>query len=188
VARLQTSFEGQKRTKVDGVAGEKEVATDLLKEKAKFSTLLSPSGNDSDKENWSPDEEGNPHYHFSAGDNSSGSRRPLPSSSLQKRQSPRRTTHGSRVLQEHRPSLFGSRANTAPIFKSSNRNRGGGKGNQARMEIFEDGSPRSAAKESLGVVVDDEVERFMRGEVSPSKKGDVDAVAGLLSLSQGNWR
>ncbi|KAH8657463.1 hypothetical protein BGZ60DRAFT_434430 [Tricladium varicosporioides] len=33
-----------------------------------------------------------------------------------------------------------------------------------------------------------EVEKFMRGEISPSKKGDLDCVQGLLSLSQGNWR
>jgi hypothetical protein len=33
-----------------------------------------------------------------------------------------------------------------------------------------------------------DVEKFMRGEISPSKKGDLDCVQGLLSLSQGNWR
>jgi hypothetical protein len=33
-----------------------------------------------------------------------------------------------------------------------------------------------------------EVESFMKGAVSPSKKGDLDCVQGLLSLSQGNWR
>ena len=33
-----------------------------------------------------------------------------------------------------------------------------------------------------------EVEKFMRGEISPSKKGDLDGVQALLSLSQGNWR
>jgi hypothetical protein len=36
--------------------------------------------------------------------------------------------------------------------------------------------------------VDREVGRFMRGEVSPSKKGDLDCIQGLLSLSQGSWR
>lgn len=36
--------------------------------------------------------------------------------------------------------------------------------------------------------VPEEVEKFMRGEISPSKKGDLDCVQGLLSLSQGNWR
>jgi hypothetical protein len=35
---------------------------------------------------------------------------------------------------------------------------------------------------------DDEVSRFICGEVSPSKRGDMDCVAGLLSLSQGAWR
>jgi len=47
-------------------------------------------------------------------------------------------------------------------------------------EIFED-------QEKSGKVPE-EVEKFMRGEVSPSKKGDLDCIQGLLSLSQGNWR
>ena len=50
----------------------------------------------------------------------------------------------------------------------------------AEMENFED---RTNALE-----VDQEVNRFMRGEVSPSKKGDLDCIKGLLSLSQGTWR
>lgn len=189
VARLQTSYGGQKK-----VDGEKEVVEiDITQDKAKSSVQVSPSGNDSDKENWSPDEEGNPHYRFNPPHNfssarSPGKRRPLPSSSLQKQglHSRRTAAHGNnRLLQEQRPPLFGSRANTAPLL---NRHRAGGKGAQAQLDIFEDGSPRSPGKENRPVVVDDEVERFMRGEVSPSKKGDVDAVAGLLSLSQGNWR
>lgn len=36
--------------------------------------------------------------------------------------------------------------------------------------------------------VGDEIQKFMCGEISPSKKGDMDCVQGLLSLSQGNWR
>lgn len=36
--------------------------------------------------------------------------------------------------------------------------------------------------------VPEEVEQFMRGPISPSKKGDLDGVQALLSLSQGNWR
>lgn len=50
----------------------------------------------------------------------------------------------------------------------------------AVAEIFED-------KEN-SAEVGEEVEKFMRGEVSPSKKGDLDCIQGLLSLSQGNWR
>lgn len=45
--------------------------------------------------------------------------------------------------------------------------------------VFEDGENAD---------VPEDVERFMRGEISPSKKGDLDCVQGLLSLSQGNWR
>jgi hypothetical protein len=46
--------------------------------------------------------------------------------------------------------------------------------------IFED--PMGESK------VDQDVDKFMRGEVSPSKKGDLDCIQGLLSLSQGTWR
>lgn len=60
----------------------------------------------------------------------------------------------------------------------------GGKKNRKRTavtpNIFEDEENTAEAGE--------EVEKFMRGEVSPSKKGDLDCIQGLLSLSQGNWR
>ena len=45
----------------------------------------------------------------------------------------------------------------------------------------------SQASGRSSALLDEEVERFMQS-VSPSKKSDADAVAGLLSLSQGNWR
>ena len=50
---------------------------------------------------------------------------------------------------------------------------------QVEPQIFEDQENGEASQE---------VEKFMRGEVSPSKKGDLDCIQGLLSLSQGNWR
>lgn len=55
-----------------------------------------------------------------------------------------------------------------------------GKSATSEVEIFED--------RTNGLEVDREVDRFMRGEVSPSKKGDLDCIQGLLSLSQGTWR
>ncbi|KXX80145.1 Homeobox protein YOX1 [Madurella mycetomatis] len=155
-------------------------------DKLKVSTLVSLSGNDSDKENWSPDEDGNPRATSShrATPSNSGTpgRRPLPSGpSRLDRKHPRRTAdHG---LQEARsPALPSSRANTAPTrgFQSRRSKRA-----ESPLEIYEDSENNSPASRPA---LDDEVERFMRGEVSPSKKGDVDAVAGLLSLSQGNWR
>ncbi|KAG9238769.1 hypothetical protein BJ875DRAFT_449881 [Amylocarpus encephaloides] len=54
------------------------------------------------------------------------------------------------------------------------------KAKEAPTEIFEDQGNAENASE--------DVEKFMRGEVSPSKKGDLDCIQGLLSLSQGNWR
>ncbi len=61
--------------------------------------------------------------------------------------------------------------------------------------VYEDGSGGEES-EGEGDVTEDrqreketseEVERFMRG-ASPGKKGDLDCIQGLLSLSQGNWR
>ncbi|KAK1755138.1 pah4 homeobox protein encoded by the pah4 protein [Echria macrotheca] len=140
--------------------------------------LIKQSGHDSDKENWSPDEEGNPRFTFSQPTaDPAPRRRPLPWSP--KRQHPRRTS--ARNSPEPYRTVLGSRSNTAPAVYPHARRGGGGKRDQSspKLEIYED---------SVGARDDDEVERFMRGEVSPSKKGDVDAVAGLLSLSQGNWR
>lgn len=172
VARLQTSF---------GPGENKEVRKDAVynPEKVKVSMLLSPSGNDSDKENWSPDEEGNPRLPLPQ---SQPVRRPLPSGTswLDKR-SPRRTP-GRRPQDRRSPPLLGSRANSAPLRGRSVR---AGKRGQSRLEIFEDVEDDSGPNVPA---LDEEVERFMRGVASPSKKGDVDAVAGLLSLSQGNWR
>jgi len=150
-------------------------------------TLLSPSG-DSDKENWSPDEDGNPDRP-----------RPLPlpetNGSPTKEDAPAATSKNprrvGRVLGDREAiakRLFSGdaatvrnhRANTAPI--SGKRLH---KGGDAAWAIFEDGKGKegSGGEEEVG-----EVQRFMRGEVSPSKRPDMDCVAGLLKLSQGNWR
>ncbi|PNY23714.1 GS homeobox 2, partial [Tolypocladium capitatum] len=133
-----------------------------LSGKVKVAPLASPT--DSDKENWSPDEDGNPHDNLR--------RRPLPAGPPAKSQNIRRP---GRALQENkRTALLGTRANTAP-----SRSLGASKG---AIEIFDDSGKKVPAPR------DDEVEKFMRGEVSPSKRGDMDCVAGLLSLSQGAWR
>jgi hypothetical protein len=147
--------------------------------------VLIASGNESDKENLSPDEDGNPHFTFSqphVGTAPSG-RKPLPFSTTRLDKKNLRRNPG-RFGQEHRGAAppLGSRANTAPTYLQTPRI---GKRAQSPLEIFEDVQGTIPARRSS---VDDEVERFMRGDVSPSKKGDVDAVAGLLSLSQGNWR
>lgn len=126
--------------------------------KVKVSMLVSPT--DSDKENWSPDEDGNAAE--------VGSRRPLPGTST-KLKNPR--GFGRSVLQSRSPGKLGSRANTAPSRPRDMKDS---------VDIFED--------EATRVSRDADVEKFMRGDVSPSKKPDMDCVAGLLSLSQGAWR
>ncbi|KAI0401851.1 hypothetical protein F4802DRAFT_578629 [Xylaria palmicola] len=156
--------------------------------------ILSPSG-DSDKENWSPDEDGNPDR-----------RRPLPppevgaSPTKAAEALPKNPRRVGRVLGEQDAAtkrLFlnssadarnrhASRANTAPIPGQRPRKGGGG----AAVAIFEDGedAAHDERRPRDGKGEDREVERFMRGELSPSKRPDMDCVAGLLSLSQGNWR
>lgn len=140
---------------------------DAPSKKLKVSMLVSPSG-DSDKENWSPDEEGNPQLPFGR-----AVRRPLPADTPS--QPPRKADRG--LQEQPRGPAFGlSRANTAPL------QRRGLKSGDEPVSIFEDDETRRSR------MPEEEVERFMRGDVSPSKKGDADCVAGLLALSQGNWR
>ncbi|KAF9869436.1 homeobox transcription factor [Colletotrichum karsti] len=135
--------------------------------KLQLNMLLSPSG-DSDKENWLPDDEG----HSRRVPSSQEPRRPIPTTTASQPNA-RRT---GRVLQDHPgPVIFsGNRARTMPAM--------GRRDSGKDLSIFEDEDDAQSPKPT------DEVERFMRGEVSPSKKGDMDCIAGLLSLSQGNWR
>ncbi|KUJ22720.1 uncharacterized protein LY89DRAFT_680839 [Mollisia scopiformis] len=92
-------------------------------------------------------------------------RRPLPSSRPDKQANPRAVLGDNHNVPTHATN-FGGRKNRkrAPV----------------ETNIFED--------QENTVEVGEEVEKFMRGEVSPSKKGDLDCIQGLLSLSQGNWR
>ena len=172
IARLETT-EAAANTRDAVATPAKESPHDRLK----VARLLSPT--DSDKENLSPDEDGNPR---SGG---LGPRRPLPPTTADttapKSGNPRRTA--GRALQENGASLLNARANTVP----GSLKRAGGKD----IDIFEDAkkvalSPGKRAAGRGGK--EDDVDKFMRGSVSPSKKPDMDCVAGLLSLSQGAWR
>ncbi|KAH8167280.1 hypothetical protein CIB48_g980 [Xylaria polymorpha] len=158
--------------------------------------ILSPSG-DSDKENWSPDSNGNPnHQHPLQAPEVSAS--PTKQAAALSR-NPRRV---GRILGEQdaatkRLFMNGSvdvrnrhanRANTAPTSGQRSRKPG-----DAAVAIFEDGENAIGDEKGerfprVGKRDDEEVESFMRGELSPSKRPDMDCVAGLLSLSQGNWR
>lgn len=194
VGRLQTNFVNTTTDKPPVRREQTPVDVDDLK-KGKVSILFSPGGNDSDKENWSPDKE--VRHIFGGTSRSANGRRPLPSEPTSKTaglQKPRRSV--GRVLGDasNSRSLLG-RARTAP---TSRRKKG-----STPVSIFEDG-PGAGGESGFGAdasedeseneehgrdaVEDDEVERFMRGEVSPSKKGAASAIAGLLALSQGNWR
>ncbi|GFP58124.1 hypothetical protein ACSS6W_006936 [Trichoderma asperelloides] len=127
--------------------------------KMNVSMLVSPS--DSDKENWSPRRDGS----------SVEGRRQMPPSSPIRSQSARRI---GRVLQGRKSPAFLMRSNTVPSEARSPVKTG--------IHTLADLEPKAEPSR------DDEVSRFMCGEVSPSKKGDMDCVAGLLSLSQGAWR
>lgn len=80
--------------------------------------------------------------------------------------------------QKRRRALEESKTGLAPVLGDHKMTNG--KSATTEVEIFED--------QTKGPEVDREVDRFMRGEVSPSKKGDLDCIQGLLSLSQGTWR
>lgn len=185
VARLQTNFVNTTTDKPFMRPDIVDVDGDEPK-KVKMSMLLSPSGNDSDKENWSPDDDGS--HVFRAPQRGPAGRRPLPSAPLSKMLSsaaPQRPHR--RVLEDGTNRFMLGRASTAP---TSRRKKGG-----SPIDIFEDGGDDADASDNdvlrrpaRSGVTDDEVEKFMRGEVSPSKKGAASAIAGLLALSQGNWR
>lgn len=185
VARLQTDVVETTTAKPPMQRESPGIDVDEPK-KVKMSMLLSPGGNDSDKENWSPDKDGRTTFHGSQ--RGPAGRRPLPSAPLSKTipsvslQKPRR-----RALEDGTNRFMLGRSSTAPAAR---RKKGA-----MPVEIFEDcGDDADASDDDeprrpvRNGVTDDEVERFMRGEVSPSKKGAASAIAGLLALSQGNWR
>ncbi|KAH7035352.1 uncharacterized protein B0I36DRAFT_318161 [Microdochium trichocladiopsis] len=184
VAMMQTSALQHPDKENDGLTQEELEPEKKAAGKGSLSVILSPSA-DSDKENWSPDEEGNPAHR----------RRALPELSAAPKLPPvlasKNIRRAGRVLGEHH-SLLNKRANTAPMLgKGAN-----GSGNRDKVDIFDDSTAageeeeqENADKEAAGPPKKrNEVERFMRGSVSPSKKGDFDCIAGLLSLSQGAWR
>lgn len=130
-------------------------------------------GGESDKENWLP------------GELLSSARRPLPSASRAFSNTPSKA--GQLEREKERRSLTAS----TPL---TGRNRSKG-GKQKETVVFEDGSASEEGDEILDVEdrkekeTSEEVERFMRGDpASPGKKGDLDCIQGLLSLSQGAWR
>ncbi|KAL7925012.1 hypothetical protein ACQKWADRAFT_284789 [Trichoderma austrokoningii] len=140
-------------------ASDEKSSREACHAKMNVSMLVSPS--DSDKENWSPRRDGN----------SAEGRRQMPPGSPIRSQSARRI---GRVLQGHKAPAFLMRSNTVPSGARSPVKTG--------IHTFAD--LEAKAESPWG----EEVNRFMCGEVSPSKKGDMDCVAGLLSLSQGAWR
>lgn len=174
------SLDKSERAVTEDVETEKKSA-----DKPGLAVVLSP-GADSDKENWSPDGDGNP----------SRRRHPLPPPTPTKEQTMTQAVLGNarrvgRVLGEQGPSaankrsLLGNRANAAPVPRL----RGGKAGLETSMSIFEDENGQKKVPSGKAGKGDDEVGRFMmRGQVSPSKRPDMDCVAGLLSLSQGAWR
>ncbi|EPE09448.1 homeobox domain-containing protein [Ophiostoma piceae UAMH 11346] len=177
VARMQNSNAARESWE-ESTKDDKVWVDDEKKKKLKLSTLLS-GGGDSDKENWSPDSEGRPVVNSQPGTNA------------------RRTLPASRNGQQQQRSVLGegkTGSNTQPASRAA------GKGNGAfdGLDIYEDAASDSAGTPAKRIQLSRattlpaaaDVEHFMRGttEVSPSKKGDMDCVAGLLSLSQGNWR
>lgn len=136
-----------------------ERARESSNAKMNVSMLVSPS--DSDKENWSPRN----------GTTSADGRRHMPPSSPSRSHGARRI---GRALQGRKSPALLMRAHTMPSES----------GSSVKTAASDFGDVEAKAESPR----DDEVSRFMCGDVSPSKKGDMDCVAGLLSLSQGAWR
>ncbi|KAJ4397217.1 hypothetical protein N0V93_001441 [Gnomoniopsis smithogilvyi] len=184
VARLQNTFVNTTTDKPPVRRHEADADTSEDIKKVKMSMLLSPSGNDSDKENWSPDEID--HQTFHGSQRPAAGRRPLPSAPSSKNMPDFASLNSRRrALEDGTNKFMLGRASTAPTAR---RRKG-----QTPIEIFEDGGDEADASDNddepcRPEVADDEVEKFMRGEVSPSKKGAASAIAGLLALSQGAWR
>ncbi|CAL3962340.1 hypothetical protein PZA11_000469 [Diplocarpon coronariae] len=93
-------------------------------------------------------------------------RRPLPSGRKDKRPKSR--------------AVLGDNHNIPSHAVDFGRNRSRERKQVSKHGIFED--------QEGDVEVSAEVEKFMQSAGSPSKKGDMDCIQGLLSLSQGNWR
>ncbi|KAL2165524.1 hypothetical protein VTH06DRAFT_825 [Thermothelomyces fergusii] len=154
---------------------------------------LSLLASESDKENLSPDEDGNPrpfHRTLSSVSNPAGRRR-LPSgppSDKMDEKNPRRTLFD---LQQHRPSATLARSATEPASASW----------AAYSKQFQTSGarqPRSPVKPDAPSICEDanddgdegrdadDVQRFMAvaaaADVSPSKKKEVDAAANLIAL------
>ena len=135
-----------------------------LKKGAGARQVLSPT--DSDKENWLPGD-------LRSQREGSVQRRPLPD-------------YRPKTVPRSSPSKPQSSARSGSTPNAGRQRVRNGK--KPETKVFEDGA-EDDAEERRQKETSEEVERFMMGAaVSPSKKGDLDCIQGLLSLSQGNWR
>ncbi|KAJ2898807.1 uncharacterized protein MKZ38_003627 [Zalerion maritima] len=178
-------------------------------EKGKKDTteLLVGSPTDSDKENWSPGSTGNPHPHprrqvppqrqcrvIEAGckvlEDSmpvGGGRRLFFGMTTDKSPSKKRmSSPGVSIFEDARSSddHVGSDRD-GEKYENTNFGRGRRGGNAKGEEDDVAAHSFDVNISSDATIPDEEVERFMRGDVSPSKKGDADAVHSLLSLKSG---
>lgn len=145
-------------------------------------TSLLGSPTDSDKENLTPDEDGE----VTQQTGRHRSRRPLPSAAGGPR-SPRRRPGGLLTSSTGRPRLLQERALTAPTRPRAA---------DSHVSIFEDSPGRSEgtseAEKADSAEASDDVQRFMQGQVSPSKKEEYReylCVNTLVAMKTGgSWR
>ncbi|KAL1893239.1 hypothetical protein Cpir12675_004217 [Ceratocystis pirilliformis] len=140
-----------------------------------------PSGTDSDKENWTPDDQ----------QSSAAPRRVLtPESTMDCRSPSPRSLEPAATVYHRRSHSAVSETASAPISLMPSKKRSrtesdvDGDMEHARADSEPGSGPAAARKRAAR---ENDVDRLM-GTASPSKKGDAVCVAGLLALSQGNWR
>ncbi|PHH54000.1 Paired mesoderm homeobox protein 1 [Ceratocystis fimbriata CBS 114723] len=140
-----------------------------------------PSGTDSDKENWTPDDQ----------QSSAAPRRVLtPESTMGCRSPSPRSLEPAATVYHRRSHSAVSETASAPVSLVPSKKRSrtesdvDGDMEHARADSEPGSGPAAARKRAAR---ENDVDRFI-GTASPSKKGDAVCVAGLLALSQGNWR
>jgi hypothetical protein len=142
---------------------------DSSNSKMDVSMLLAPDCGDWNKENRSPDEE-------------TFSFQPVQPQPCRPRRLPR-------MLHGDDDSLMSSliRRDSLPVPQQCGLLGKRRPSDDSRPDIYEDGSDMHNDGRRVRRRSDDDIDEFMQGDISPSKKSDLDCITGLLRLRDGIW-